>query len=104
MLTTDNNNGIYKQMDNKQTRAKDVLLELGRSFIYSLLWVGAAYGVIKSNIEHLQSQVAETKSSFNAHVIDDVNRHEFNGYTKSVDDRFQSLDSKLDLIITLIDK
>jgi len=91
-------------MDNKPTKVKDILLELGRSFIYSLLWIGAAYGVIKSNIEHLQAEVNEAKSSFNAHVIDDVNRHEFNVYTKSVDDRFDALDSKLDLIITLIDK
>ena len=104
MLNDINNNWTSKQMDNKPTKVKDVLLELGRSFIYSLLWIGAAYGVIKSNIEHLQSEVSEAKSTFNAHIIDDVNRHEFNGYTKSVDDRFDALDGKLDLIITLIDK
>jgi len=103
MLTTDNNNGIYKQMDNKNGWRSN-LIELSKSFIYSLLWVGVAYGIIKTEISNLQEQTKEVTSSLNSHLIDDVNRHEFNTYVNGVDKRFDALESKIDLIITLIDK
>ena len=103
MLTTDTNNGIYKQMDNKQTLRSN-LIELSKSFIYSLLWIGMAYGIIKSDINNLKAHTNELTVEFNSHLVNDVNRHEFNTYVNGVDKRFDALESKIDLIITLIDK
>lgn len=87
---------------------KSNVTELGRSFIYSLLWVGMAYGIMKTQIDHNTEQVNKTDQILATHVESAeekfVDTREFDIYMSSVDKMFSDVDKKLDILIMTMQK
>lgn len=92
----------------KQSNMKANLLELGKSFIYSLLWVGAAYGMMRTQLNTNSAEIHSLKEGLNTHIQIDgdryISRSEFDTYVNGIDKRFDDVDTKLDIIIRALDK
>ena len=92
----------------KQSGIKSNLLELGKSFIYSLLWVGAAYGMMRTQLNANTAEIHEVRTNLSSHIQIDgdryISRSEFDTYVNGIDKRFDDVDTKLDIIIRALDK
>ena len=92
----------------KQSGIKSNLLELGKSFIYSLLWVGAAYGMMRTRLNANTAEIHEVRTNLSSHIQIDgdryISRSEFDTYVNGIDKRFDDVDTKLDIIIRALDK